>query len=92
MHKLRILKLVKDFKMYFLYMAALKKNEWKALTVNTTFKQVETNQFYNTRSFNTHQQLKKQDSKTEKYGRFYSLAILSKQMCIWLEPTPSKMI
>ena len=46
---------------------------------NNTFKQMETNQFYNTRSFNTHQ-LKKRDFKTEKYYRF---SILSKCLSDW---------
>ena len=46
---------------------------------NTTFKQMETNQFYNTRSFNTHQ-LKRRDFKTEKYGCF---SILSKCLSDW---------
>ena len=40
---------------------------------------METNQFYNTRSFNKHQ-LKKQDFKTEKYGCF---SILSKCLSDW---------
>ena len=40
---------------------------------------METNQFYNTRSFNTHQ-LKRRDFKTEKYGRF---SILSKCLSDW---------
>ena len=83
MHKLRILKL-KDFitlqNVLFVY-DCLEEERMKSF--NTTFKQMETNQFYNTRSFNTHQQLKKQDSKTEKYGCFYSLAILSKCVSDW---------
>ena len=37
---------------------------------------MEPNQFYNTRSFNTHQ-LKRRDFKTEKYGGF---SILSKNV------------
>ena len=57
-------------------MTALKK---KDENFNTTFKQMETNQFYNTRSFNTHQ-LKRRDFKTEKYGRF---SILSKCLSDW---------
>ena len=48
-------------------------------SVNTTFKQMETNQFYNTRSFNTHQ-LKRQNFKTGKYGSF---SILSKCLSNW---------
>ena len=43
------------------------------------FKPMETNQFHNTRSFNTHQ-LKRQDFKTEKYGCF---SILSKCLSDW---------
>ena len=35
---------------------------------NNTFKQVETNQFHNTRSIVTHQLLKRHDFKTEKYS------------------------
>ena len=65
-NKLRIIKL-KDFfplQTHFLYMTALK---------NTTFKQMDTNQFYNKRSFNTNQ-LKKRDFKTEKYGPFSILS------------------
>ena len=56
--------------MHFLYMTALK---------NTTFKQMDTNQFYNKRSFNTNQ-LKKRDFKTEKYGPF---SILSQSLSDW---------
>ena len=67
MHKLRILKL-KDFitlqNVLFVY-GCLEEERMKSF--KTTFKQMETNQFYNTRSFNTHQ-LKIQDFKTEKYG------------------------
>ena len=55
MHKLRILKL-KDFitlqNVLFVY-DCLEEERMKSF--NTTFKQMETNQFYNTRSFNTHQ-------------------------------------
>ena len=55
MHKLRILKL-KDFitfqNVIFVF-DCLEEESMKSF--NTTFKQVETNQFYNTRSFNTHQ-------------------------------------
>ena len=40
---------------------------------------METNQFYNTRSFNTHQ-LKKRDFETEKCGHF---SILSKCLSDW---------
>ena len=43
--------------------------EERMKSFNTTFKQMENNQIYNTRSFNTHQ-LKRQDFKTEKYGCF----------------------
>ena len=79
MHKLRILKL-KDFitlqNVLFVY-DCLEEERMKSF--NTTFKQMETNQFYNTRSFNTHQ-LKKRDFKTEKYGRF---SILSKRLSDW---------
>ena len=39
---------------------------------NTTFKEIEINPFYNTRSFNTHK-LKRQDFKIEKYGCFSTL-------------------
>ena len=46
---------------------------------NTTFKQMDTNQFYNKRSFNTNQ-LKKRDFKTEKYGPF---SILSQSLSDW---------
>ena len=74
MHELRILKL-KDFitlqNVLFVY-DCLEEERMKSF--NTTFKQMETNQFYNTRSFNTHQ-LKRRDFKTEKYGHF---SILSK--------------
>ena len=82
-HKLRILKL-KDFitlqNLLFAYDCI---EEERMKSFNTTLKQMETNQFYNRRSFNTHQ-LKKQDFKTERYGRF---SILSKCL-IRLEPTP----
>ena len=78
-HKLRILKL-KDFNTLqnipFAY-DCLEEERMKSF--NTTFKQMETNQFYNTRSFNTHQ-LKRRDFKTEKYGRF---SILSKCLSDW---------
>ena len=79
MHKLRILKL-KDFitlqNVLFVY-DCLEEERMKSF--NTTFKQTETNQFYNTRSFNTHQ-LKKRDFKTEKYDHF---SILSKCLSDW---------
>ena len=79
MHKLRILKL-KDFitlqNILFVY-DCLEEERMKSF--NTTFKQMETNQFYNTRSFNTHQ-LKRRDFKTEKYGCF---SILSKCLSDW---------
>ena len=79
MHKLRILKL-KDFitlqNVLFVY-DCLEEERMKSF--NTTFKQMETNQFYNTRSFNTHQ-LKKRDFKTEKYDHF---SILSKCLSDW---------
>ena len=79
MHKLRILKLI-DFitlqNVLFVY-DCLEQERMKSF--NTTFKQMETNQFYNTRSFNTHQ-LKRRDFKTEKYGRF---SILSKCLSDW---------
>ena len=69
MHKSKILKL-KDI-------IALQKipfindclEEERLKSFNTTFKQMETNQFHNTRSINTHQ-LKRRDFKTEKYGCF----------------------
>ena len=74
MHKLQILKL-KDFitlqNVRFVY-DCLEEERMKSFKI--TFKQMETNQFCNTRSFNTHH-LKKRDFKTEKYGRF---SILSK--------------
>ena len=55
MHKLRILKL-KDFITLQNILFAYDCLEEKAVkSLNTTFKQMETNQFYNTRSFNTHQ-------------------------------------
>ena len=57
MHKLRVLKLslYRTSKcILFIHMTALKKIE-RMKSFNTTFKQMETNQFYNTRSFNTHQ-------------------------------------
>ena len=73
MHKLRILKL-KDFitlqNILFVY-DCLEAERMKSF--NTTFKQMETNQLYNTRSFNTHQ-LKRRDFKTEKYGCFSKLS------------------
>ena len=79
LHKLRILKL-KDFitlqNVLFVYYCL---EEEITKSFNTTFKQMETNQFYNTRSFNTHQ-LKRRDFKTEKYGRF---SILSKCLSDW---------
>ena len=79
MHKLRILKL-KDFitlqNILFVY-DCLEEERMKSF--NTTFKQMETNQLYNTRSFNTHQ-LKKRDFKTEKYGCFSKL---SKYLSDW---------
>ena len=46
---------------------------------NTTFKRMETNQFHNSRSFNTHQ-LKRRDFKAEKYWR---LSIMSKCLSEW---------
>ena len=46
---------------------------------NTTFKRIETDQFENAISFNTHQ-LKRRDFKTEKYGSF---SILSKCLSDW---------
>ena len=58
-------------------MTAFKKKKMKSF--NTTFQQMESDQFYNTRSFNTHQ-LKKWDFKTEKYGRF---SILSTCLSDW---------
>ena len=79
MCKLRILK-IKDFitlqNVLFVY-DCLEEERMKSF--NTTFKQMETNQFYNTRSFNTHQ-LKRRDFKTEKYGCF---SILSKCLSDW---------
>ena len=74
MHKLKILKL-KDFitlqNILFVY-DCLEEERMKSF--NTTFERMETSQFYNLRSFNTHQ-LKRRDFKTEKCGRF---SILSK--------------
>ena len=71
MHKLRILKL-KDFitlqNIFFAYDCLV---EERINSFNATFKQMETNQFHNTRSFDTHQ-LKRQDFKTEKCGLLYS--------------------
>ena len=62
MHKLKILKL-KDFitlqNILFVY-DCLEEERMKSFI--TTFKQMETNQFHNTRSFNTHQ-LKRRDLK-----------------------------
>ena len=82
MHKLRILKL-KDFitlqNVLFVY-DCLEEERMKSF--NTTFKQMETNQFYNTRSFNTHQ-LRKRDFKTKIW-----LLLYIEQMFIRLEPTP----
>ena len=79
MQKLKILKL-KDFitlqNILFVY-DCLEEERMKSF--NTTFKRMETNQFYNTRSFNTHQ-LKRGDFKTEKYGRF---SISSKCLSDW---------
>ena len=79
MHKLRIIKL-KDFitlqNVLFVY-DCLEEERMKSF--NTTFKQIETNQFYNTRFFNTHQ-LKKRNFKTENNGRF---SILSKCLSDW---------
>ena len=73
MHKLRILKL-KDFitlqNVLFVY-DCLEEERMKSF--NTTFKQMETNKFCNTKSYNTHQ-LKRRDFKTQKYG---CLSILS---------------
>ena len=79
MHKLDILKL-KDFitlqKILFI-------NDWleeeRLKSFNITFKQMETNQFHNTRSINTHQ-LKIRGFKTEKYDRF---SILKKCWSDW---------
>ena len=82
-HKLRILK-PKDFitlqNILFVY-DCLEKERMKSF--NTIFKQMDANQFHNTRSFNAHQ-LKKWDFKTEKYGPF---SILIKCLSDW-EPTP----
>ena len=79
MHKLRILKL-KDFitlqNVLFVYDCV---EEERLKSFDTTFKQMETNQFYNRRSFNTHH-LKRRDFKTEKYGRF---SILRKFLSDW---------
>ena len=69
MHKLKILKL-KDFitLQNILFINDYLEEE-RLKSFNTTFKQMETNQFHNTRSVNTHQ-LKRRDYKTEKYGHF----------------------
>ena len=48
-------------------------------TFNTIIKQMETNQFHNTKSINTYQ-LKRHDFKTEKYDRF---VILNKCLSDW---------
>ena len=79
MHKLRILKL-KDFitlqNVLFVYNCL---EEERMKSFNITFIQMETNQSYNTRSFNT-LELKRRDFETEKYGRF---PILSKCLSDW---------
>ena len=79
MHKLRILKL-KDFvklqNILFVYDCL---EEERIKSFNTTFKRMETDQFHNAISFNTHQ-LKRRDFKTEKYGCF---SILSKCLSDW---------
>ena len=66
LHKLRILKL-KDFitlqNVLFVYYCL---EEEITKSFNTTFKQMETNQFYNTRSFNTHQLKEKTRFKNKK--------------------------
>ena len=66
MHKLKILKL-KDFitLQNILFINDYLEEE-RLKSFNTIFKQMETNQFHNTRSVNTHQR----DYKTEKYGHF----------------------
>ena len=81
MHKLKILKL-KDFitLQNMLFVNDYREEErMKRKSFNTTFKQMKTNQFHNTRSINTHQ-LKRRTFKTEKYDRF---SILSKGLSDW---------
>ena len=79
MHKLKVLKL-EDFitPQNILFVCdCLEKGRMKSF--NTTFKRMETDQFHNTRSFNTHQ-LKRRNFKTEKYGHS---SILSKCLSAW---------
>ena len=79
MHKLRILKL-KDFITLQNKLSVYDYLEEERMkSFNTTFKRMESSQFRNRRSFNTHQ-LKRRDFKTEKYGRF---SILSKCLSDW---------
>ena len=79
MHKLRIIKLKYFITLQNILFVYECLEEERMKSFNTTFKQMETNQFYNTRSFNKHQ-LRKRDFKTEKYGR---LSILSKCLSDW---------
>ena len=79
MHKLRIIKLKDFITLQNVLFVCDYLEEERMKSLNTTFKQMETNQFYNTRSFNTHQ-LKRRDFKTEKYGCF---SILSKCLSDW---------
>ena len=79
MHKLRIIKLKYFITLQNILFVYECLEEERMKSFNTTFKQMETNQFYNTRSFNTHQ-LKRRDFKTEKYGCF---SILSKCLSDW---------
>ena len=72
MHKLDILKLQNFITLRKILFINGWLEEAKLKSFNTTFKQMTTNQFLNTRSINTHQ-LKIRDFKTEKYGRFFIL-------------------
>ena len=79
MHKLRIIKLKYFITLQNILFVYECLEEERMKSFNATFKQMETNQFYNTRSFNKHQ-LRKRDFKIEKYGR---LSILSKCLSDW---------
>ena len=82
MHKLRIIKLKYFITLQNILFVYECLEEERMKSFNTTFKQMETNQFYNTRSFNTHQ-LRKRDFKTKIW-----LLLYIEQMFIRLEPTP----
>ena len=77
-HELNIIKL-KDYHTYNILFINDCLVEERMQSFNTTFKQMETNQFHSARSINTHQ-LKRSDFKRQKCGHF---SILSKCLSGW---------